>query len=130
MVFEAKYPIVGFDDIKKYELKLLDDNFATITNVEGSAPSFMLVNPFVLREYEFDIPFVMKALMGIQSDTNMLIYLILIVKKPFEDSLANFLAPLVFNVDNKTMAQVVLDEQIYKEFTNLEPLSKFTAKKA
>jgi len=63
--------------------------------------------------------------MELKDNSNILIYLILIVKNPFKESMGNFLAPVLFNVDNKTMAQVVLDENIYTDYLAAEPLSKF-----
>jgi flagellar assembly factor FliW len=125
LVFEAKYPILGFENVSSYDFEVVDDNFATIRNAEGGMPAFTLVNPFVLRDYAFDIPVAIRALMDLKNDTNLLIYLVLIVKGQFTDSMANFLAPVLFNVDNKTMAQVVLDENIYTDYLAAEPLSKF-----
>lgn len=126
MVFETKYPILGFEDVAAYDFQIADDNFATIRNtLEEGTPAFTLVNPFVLRDYAFEIPEAVKSRMKIQDETNLLIYLILIVKNPFKDSMANFLAPILFNVDNKTMAQIVLDENIYTDYLAAEPLSKF-----
>lgn len=125
MVFEAKYPILGFENVHAYDFEVIDENFATIKNAEGGMPAFTLVNPFVLREYAFDIPTPVRTLMDLTHETNLLVYLILIIKNPFAESLANFLAPVLFNVDNKTMAQVVLDENIYTDFLAAEPLSKF-----
>ncbi len=125
MVFEVKYPILGFENVTSYDFETIDDNFATIKNTQGSAPAFTLINPFVLREYSFDIPLAVKAMMELKEDSNILVYLILIVKKPFKESLANFLAPIVFNVDNKTMSQVVLDENIYTDYLPAEQISKF-----
>jgi len=125
LVFEAKYPILGFENVSTYDFEVVDDNFATIRNAGGGMPAFTLVNPFVLRDYAFDIPLAIRALMDLKNDTNLLIYLVLIVKNPFTESMANFLAPVLFNVDNKTMAQVVLDENIYTDYLAAEPLSKF-----
>jgi len=125
LVFEAKYPILGFENVHTYDFQVADDNFATIKNAEGGMPAFTLINPFVLRDYAFDIPMSIRALMDLNNETNLLIYLVLIVKNPFKDSLANFLAPVLLNVDNKTMAQVVLDEYIYTDYLAAEPLSKF-----
>jgi flagellar assembly factor FliW len=125
LVFEAKYPILGFENVSTYDFEVVDDNFATIRNAGGGMPAFTLVNPFVLRDYAFDIPLAIRALMDLKNDTNLLIYLVLIVKNPFTESMANFLAPVLFNVDNKTMAQVVLDENIYSDYLAAEPLSKF-----
>ncbi len=127
MVFETKYPILGFEDVGAYDFQIADDNFATIRNTVGGAPAFTLINPFVLRDYAFEIPETVKARMKIQDGTNLLTYLILIVKNPFKESMVNFLAPILLNVDNKTMAQVVLDENIYTEYLAAEPLSKFIA---
>ncbi len=127
LVFEVKYPILGFENVTSYDFETVDDNFATIKNTQDSVPAFTLINPFVLREYSFDIPLAVKALMELKEDSNLLVYLILIVKKPFQESLANFLAPIVFNVDNKTMSQVVLDENIYTDYLPAEQISKFIA---
>lgn len=125
MVFEVKYPILGFENVTSYDFETIDDNFATIKNTQDGVPAFTLINPFVLREYSFDIPLAVKTLMELKEDSNLLVYLILIVKKPFKESLANFLAPIVFNVDNKTMSQVVLDENIYTDYLPAEQISKF-----
>jgi flagellar assembly factor FliW len=125
LVFEVKYPILGFENVTSYDFETVDDNFATIKNTQDSVPAFTLINPFVLREYSFDIPLAIKTLMELKEDSNLLVYLILIVKKPFKESLANFLAPIVFNVDNKTMSQVVLDENIYTDYLPAEQISKF-----
>lgn len=126
MVFDVKYPVLGFENVTSFDFDAVDDNFATIRAMDnGGIPSFTLVNPFVLREYAFDIPSSIKALMDIKENSNILVYLILIVKRPFNESLANFLAPIVFNVDNKTMSQVVLDELQYPNYFAAEPISKF-----
>jgi len=125
LVFDAKYPILGFESVHSYDFQVADENFATIRNTEDEAPAFTLINPFVLRDYKFDIPPSVKAMMELKDNSNILIYLILIVKNPFKESMGNFLAPVLFNVDNKTMAQVVLDENIYTDYLAAEPLSKF-----
>lgn len=125
MVFEAKYPILGFENVLHYDFQVIDENFSTIKNADGGMPAFTLVNPFALRNYAFDIPAAARVLMDIKQDSNLLTYLILIIKNPFNKSMANFLAPIVFNVDNKTMAQVVLDENIYTDYLTAESLSKY-----
>jgi len=124
-LFDVKSPILGFENITKFEFSQIDDNFASIKNSEGDIPSFTLINPFVLREYAFDIPLAIKALMSLNSDTNLLVYNIVVIKNPLQESLVNFIAPLIFNIDNKTMAQLVLDDLEHPEFGAVEPLSSF-----
>lgn len=125
MVFDVKYPILGFENVIRFEFKVIDDNFATIQNADGETPAFTLVNPFILREYSFELPAAIKALMKISESSNYLVYSIMVVKKPFNNSLVNFLAPVVFNIDNKTMSQVVLDEIKYPQYSAVEPLSTY-----
>ena len=55
MQFELKLPLLGFESIKQMELKKIDDIFMRLESV-GEGPSFTLINPYVLREYAFDIP--------------------------------------------------------------------------
>lgn len=125
MVFDVKYPILGFENVIRFDFKVIDDNFATIQNADGESPAFTLINPFTLREFTFELPAAIRVLMGINESTNYLVYSILVVKKPFSDSTANFLAPLIFNIDNKTMSQVVLDEIKYSHYSTVEPLSNY-----
>jgi flagellar assembly factor FliW len=125
IVFDVKSPILGFENITKFEFEQLDENFASIKNVDSGIPSFTLINPFVLREYSFDIPLAIKALMSLESNTNLLVYNIVVIQTPLQESLVNFIAPVIFNVDNKTMSQVVLDESQNPEFGAIESLSNY-----
>lgn len=124
-VFDVKSPILGFENITKFEFSQIDDNFAAIKSTESDIPSFSLINPFVLREYSFEIPHAIKALMDLKNDTNMLVYNIVVIKNPIQESLVNFIAPLVFNVDNLTMSQLVLDDLAHPELGAVEPISKY-----
>jgi flagellar assembly factor FliW len=53
----------------------------------------------------------------------------MVAKKPFNDSLVNFLGPIVINVDNNKMAQVVLDDVFYPQFGAAEPLSSYVVER-
>lgn len=116
MEFEVKVPLLGFDDLHKVQLEKLDDLFTKMMNVDNEYPSFMLVNPFMLREYSFDVPAAAKALLDINEDSQILVFNIMILNDSIEQSTINFIAPLIFNVSNKTMGQVVLDSGRYPQF--------------
>jgi flagellar assembly factor FliW len=127
MEFELKSQILGFEDLTKLKLEKIDDLFAKATNAEGEHPSFVLVNPYMLREYDFELPEYIKVLLGITEDTeNIAVYNTMVVQTPLEDSLINFLAPFVFNFDTQSVAQVVLDNTTYPQYGILEPFNKFT----
>ncbi|TLD81649.1 flagellar assembly protein FliW [Helicobacter sp. MIT 05-5293] len=125
MIFEVKSPILGFESVTKMKLEKLDDLFMKLCNVDGSVPHFTLVNPFLLREYEFEVPASIKILLDLETSKNLLIANIMVIQQPIENSTINFLAPLVFNFDNATMGQVVLDSTQYPFYSLNDPIGRF-----
>jgi len=111
MVYEVKKPILGFESVLKVDFEEIDGLFATLRAVEEEVPTFTLVNPYQLREYSFDIPKDVQVLLDIKEDSNILVYNIVVLHNPITKSVVNFKAPLIFNKDNQTMAQFVIDEE-------------------
>lgn len=125
MIFEVKLPILGFEQVERMKLEKIDDLFMKLSNVDNDVPNFTLVNPFLLREYEFDVPSNIKILLDLSNAKNLLIANIMVIKKPIEKSTINFIAPLIFNFDNLTMAQVVLDSTQYPMYHLDEPIDAY-----
>ena len=129
MQFELKLPLLGFESIKSMQLTKIDDIFMQLENSSDDAkPSFTLINPFVLKKYEIDIPTSVQNLLEITEESNVLIFNIVIIQQPLENSTVNFVAPLVFNADNQTMAQVILDGKSSQYHGMAEPISGFMNK--
>lgn len=127
MIFSVKAPIPGFESIKEVELEKFDDFFIKFIS-KSDTTVFTLINPFMIRSYEFEIPEYFRALLDINEKTNILILNIMIIATPIETSTINFIAPLVFNVDNGSVAQVVLDATQYPEFGLMESISNYLNK--
>ena len=136
MEFVVKSPILGFEHIQKMKLEKIakdDDTFMQLKSCENDGISFTLVNHYAMRsDYEFEIPSPIKALLELKGKTNIdpqnskLVTLnIVCIKDPIEESTVNFLAPVLFNFENLTMAQVVLENFKYENFGLSEPISKF-----
>lgn len=125
MVFEVKFPILGFEKIREMKLAKIDDLFMRLENAQEPNPSFTLVNPYMLRDYTFDIPLYIKSLLSIDSQSTILVANVMVVSKPIENSTINFVAPIIFNFDNQTMAQLVLDSSKYPTFGLAEPISNY-----
>ncbi|RAX57916.1 flagellar biosynthesis protein FliW [Helicobacter monodelphidis] len=123
--FEVKSPILGFEDVACMTLERIDDLFMRLRNRDAEAPSFTMVNPYMLRQYEFEIPIALKILLDIQEKTNLLVLNMMVITNPLERSTVNFLAPVLFNFDNKTMGQVVLETSRYPAYGIEEPISSF-----
>jgi len=126
MRFKAVVPVLGFEDVNEWELERVDDIFAKLKAFKNSKDvSFTLIDPFVLRDYEIEIPKFYKELLEIEDKSYKLILCSVIVQQPLENSKVNFIAPFVFNIDKKKMAQIVLDGEKYKNFGIMESISDY-----
>jgi len=110
MKFDVSVPLLGFENVKQVELNKIDDIFMKMQSCDDEYISFTLINPFILREYDFEIPKATQNLLEIDDKSNILILNIVLLQSPVEDSVVNFVGPLVFNTDNNKMAQIILAE--------------------
>lgn len=129
MVFNVKAPIPGFEVIKEVEVEKIDDFFVKLIS-KSDTTTFTLINPFMIRNYDFKVPEYFKSLLDIKDDTNILILNIMIIATPIESSTINFIAPLIFNTDNGTVAQVLLDAAQYPDFGLMESVANYLNKEA
>ena len=90
--------------------------------------SFTAINPYALRNYEFEIPTYYQELMDINDKSELRIYNIMVVSTPIETSTVNFIAPIVCNMTNMTLSQVVLDAWAYPMYKQAEKISDFIEK--
>nr|WP_314468534.1 flagellar assembly protein FliW [uncultured Campylobacter sp.] len=127
MIFQVKSPILGFEHIKSYELKELDQFFIKLQSMDDET-SFTAINPYALRNYEFEIPTYYQELMDINDQSELRIYNIMVVSTPIETSTVNFIAPIVCNMTNMTLSQVVLDAWAYPMYKQAEKISDFIVK--
>lgn len=125
MIYKVKSPLLGFENIKEMELSKIDDIFMELKDKEESGVIFTLIDPFALREYSFDIPLEFQKLLGIDKDSKLLVYNTMIIQNPIEKSTINFLAPIIFNEDNKTMGQIILDNIKYQNYRIVETISNY-----
>ena len=120
MKFKVKKPIPGFENIDEVRLRKVDDDFALLEDKNGNI-LFILINPFYLKkDYDFEVPADVRVLLDLKEGSNTYIFTNVVKRNPTKESLINFKAPFIFNLDNNTCAQVILeDEGIYplKEFT-------------
>lgn len=47
----------------------------------------------------------------------------MIIQSPIENSTVNFVAPIIFNTDNQTMAQIIIDNR--NDFSIAEPIKNY-----
>lgn len=129
MTYQIKAPILGFEHITSVELTRLDEYFAKIASDDKSL-EMMLVNPYSLREYSFTIPRYIEMLLGLDRDSSVLVYCIVILQRNLGESMVNFLAPLIFNTKDKVAGQVALSMMDYPDFGFKDTLKSFLQKGA
>ncbi|MBU1989285.1 flagellar assembly protein FliW [bacterium] len=126
MIFDISAPILGFESIKQVKLEKIDDIFMKMQAVEDEHISFTLIDPFVLREYDFEVTKSVEDAIGAAKDSNLLVLNIVLIQTPIEDSIVNFIGPLVFNTDNKKAIQIILPEST--KYGVAEKISAFLKK--
>lgn len=125
MTFEVKSKILGFENIKELKLTKIDELFSTLSSTEDDNISFTVVDPHKLREYNFEISDEVEKVLDITDEEELMVYNIVLVQNPLEKSQINFLAPLVFNKTNNSMAQAVLEVHDHQEYGLNERLKSF-----
>lgn len=125
MAYNVRGQILGFGETKEVEINLIDELFSTMIDTGNENISFTLVTPYLLREYSFDLPLDIKALLEISESSKIGVYNILVIQKPLEKSTINFLAPIVINYDNNSLTQAVLDPKNHPDFGMAESIESF-----
>ena len=108
MLFDVVQPLLGFENITRITLEKIDEIFMRLESPDSKEITFTLVDPFALREYSFDIATATQELLEIDEKSNVLIYNIVILQSPIENSVVNFVAPIVFNTSSKKAGQIII----------------------
>ena len=66
--------------------------------------------------------------MDINDNSELRVYNIMVVSAPIETSTVNFIAPIVCNMTNMTLSQIVLDIYSYPNYKQAEKISDFIQK--
>jgi flagellar assembly factor FliW len=125
MSYKVHGNILGFETMSEVEIHKVDELFSTMVDKENDNLSFTLVSPYALREYSFDVPLNVKQTLEITNESKLTAYNIVVIQKPLEKSTVNFLAPILVNLDNGKIAQVVLNPKEHPDFGMAESIESF-----
>jgi len=123
MKFDICVPILGFEDVKEVTLEKIDDIFMKMQSTNNEHISFTLIDPFILREYDFEVPENTQDLLEISKGSNLIILNIVLIQSPIENSVVNFIGPIIFNTDNNKSAQIILQDST--KYSVAEKISTF-----
>ena len=125
----VKCPILGFEDTKNMEFIPIDDIFVKLKSLDGKDFAFILIDANLIRpNYNFDIPPYYQDLLGLQKESKRQAFVIMAIHENISDSTLNFLAPILINWDNNSLAQVILDSGAYPEFSQIDKISNYLRK--
>jgi flagellar assembly factor FliW len=126
MKFDISIPLLGFETVTQVELEKIDDIFMKMYSTADKHISFTLINPYALRDYDFDVPKNIQDTLEINKESNILILNIVLIQTPIEESVVNFIGPLIFNTDNKKAAQIIISDS--QKYGIAEKISDFLKK--
>lgn len=109
MIYKVKYLILGFENVDEVKLETHDGLTTLMTCINENKLQLTLINSDNSKKY-FEIPIEIKTLLDINDTTNYSVYFTVIIDKIIHKSVINLGAPIIFNEDNKTTAQCVIND--------------------
>lgn len=114
--------ILGFEDIKEYELKDLESNpiFKELNSIKEKGLGFVMISPFDIDDkYEINLNDNVTKELDINSPKDVMVFNILTLGQTLEKTTVNLKAPLIINVDNGLGKQIILQNEKYEVKTPL-----------
>lgn len=106
--------LYGFEDKKKFIVVDPQDEefpFMWLQSLDDEELSFVITHPFLFcPTYEFELSQKTIDELGIESEENIVIYSIAVIKENVGDSTLNLKSPVIVNSLNKKGKQVILEE--------------------
>ncbi|CAH0237703.1 Flagellar assembly factor FliW [Peribacillus sp. Bi96] len=108
--------IPGFLEEKQFCLLTLDDTpFFVLQSIETKQVAFIMTNPFdVFRDYEVKLPDEVLSSLQIETEQEVVTFVILTIQDPFNETTANLQAPIIINRSNKTGKQLIMSGSEYR----------------
>ncbi|MCI2236317.1 MULTISPECIES: flagellar assembly protein FliW [Helicobacter] len=122
--FIVKSHILGFEDVNEVEFAEIDDGSLAFLSLKGRDTELLLINPYKVREYSFEVPAGIQALLDMKTDSKVKVFCVFVREKQTEIRI-NFLAPIILNYDNHTLAQVILTAKDYPNFGVAESIKDY-----
>ena len=122
-IIRFPHGLPGFADEKRFVLlPLADTPFVILQSVDTPALGFVLIEPFsYFPSYEIELDEATLEQLGIESERDVALYVILTVADPFDNTTANLQAPVVINARKRIGKQVILTNTPYKTKHRLFP---------
>lgn len=121
-VIELPAGLVGFPELKQYVLLDHDKDspFKWLQSLSDGAIAFVLINPLLfMPEYTVEVNEAEVSDLGLESEEDAIISVIITMPSDPQKMTANLKAPLVFNLKNRKGRQVILNNSEYTTRHNI-----------
>lgn len=116
-IIEFTKPIPGFKEYSKYIVKDIEGSepFKLLQSIENAELAFIVISPFEVEEkYEINIDTDTINKLNIVSPKDVMLYSTVTLNSKVENITTNLKAPIIININNKTGAQCIVDNEKYK----------------
>ncbi|EGT3844695.1 TPA: flagellar assembly protein FliW [Clostridioides difficile] len=116
MKVTLKKGILGFEDLKEYELLDIEDNdsLKEFNSTEEEGIGFVVVSPFeIINEYEIVLNQETIEKLEVKSPKDVVLFNIITLGQTFEESTVNMKAPIVINIKTNFGMQIILQDDKY-----------------
>ena len=116
MKVTLKKGILGFENLKEYELLDIEDNdsLKEFNSTEEEGIGFVIVSPFeIINEYEIVLNQETIEKLEVKSPKDVVLFNIITLVQTFEESTVNMKAPIVINIKTNFGMQIILQDDKY-----------------
>lgn len=125
-VIEFEHGLPGFPDESQFVILDLLENtvFQVLQSVKTPQTAFIIADPYHLfKAYEFNLDDNTVELLEIKSKKDVLVFVIVSLKDPFESSTVNLQAPLVINQSKRQAKQYITNDKRHLTKTPINSLN-------
>lgn len=111
-IIEFPEGIPGFEELKKYVIMRCEQTepIQWMQSIENQYIAMPVINPFILDEnYHVEVNDEELNMIGTFNEEDMVVLCIMVLPEELKDMTANFMAPVLINVNKMKGCQVVMD---------------------
>lgn len=104
----------GFKEEKQFIFQPFGEAFFILQSVKHAEVAFIVTSPFLFfDDYTIDLPDRFTEQLGIRSENEAAVWVIVSIRRPFVESTVNLRAPIVINTRKNIGKQYIPDESPY-----------------
>ncbi|HZG71728.1 MAG TPA: flagellar assembly protein FliW [Chondromyces sp.] len=122
LIFNQGIP--GFVDEKEFVLLAFPDNdvFFVLQSIKTPTLGFIVASPFsFFPDYDIQLDDATVEVLELEKAEDAVVYTILTVREPFNETTANLQAPIIVNAKNNQAKQAILNDSRYQTRHSIFP---------